>query len=428
VSFNFRFPEVFPNVIFSGRLQISSAFSSLLLVSTKRVLLFSGATLFFVGCGDGKDTSVPSQAVNITAQPLSQTVPIGEAATFTVTATGTPGLSYQWSENGVDIAGATSASYSTPAVALGAGGSTTIGTFQVKVSNAVNSLMSHAATLTAGPRSPKAGDLRYLLWQQVDIPGLFNQGGGVGEVEVSPGGIINTFADNALATPIGIGSSFACGDGTCGWRYSFLPLPPATTALNAHYQGGNYSSFVSDLPSYASANIVFTSMDLEPAENAYAVSWVQTTQPGGFDYRLDPAIPAGTGQQAHIQAQATLDGTESRIVTAVSFDASGNAILISYGWTGDTTTLYETQTIAVPPGDNISSAVVSAATTLADTGYFISAFGGNDTDGYVLIGARVKGDTLPRSIVQTSTTMEPPYPTPVIYLQEFGDVTLVYEQ
>jgi hypothetical protein len=144
----------------------------------------------------------------------------------------------------------------------------------VKVSNAVNSLTSNVATLTAGPRSPKAGDLRYLLWQQVDVPGLFNVGGGVGEVEVSPGAIINTFADNALATPIGIGSSFACGDGTCAWRYSFLPLPPATTALNAHYQGGNYSSFISDLPSYASANIVFTSMDLEPAENAYAVSWV----------------------------------------------------------------------------------------------------------------------------------------------------------
>jgi hypothetical protein len=124
-----------------------------------------------------------------------------------------------------------------------------------------------------------------------------------------------------------------------------------------------------------------------------------------------------------------LDGTESRIVTAVSFDASGNAILISYGWTGDTTTVYETKTIAIQPGNNVSSAVVSAATTLADTGYFISAFGGNDTDGYALIGARVQGDTLPRSIVQTSITMEPPYPTPVIYLHELGGViTLLYEQ
>jgi hypothetical protein len=123
-----------------------------------------------------------------------------------------------------------------------------------------------------------------------------------------------------------------------------------------------------------------------------------------------------------------LDGKESRVVTAVSFDALGNAILISYGWTGDTTTVYETQTIVVPAGNTISSAVISAATTLADTGYFISAFGGNDTDGYVLIGARVQGDTLPRSIVQNSTTTQPPYPTPVLYLNEFGASTLLYEQ
>jgi hypothetical protein len=122
-----------------------------------------------------------------------------------------------------------------------------------------------------------------------------------------------------------------------------------------------------------SPNVVITSLDLEPVENAYAVSWVQTTQPGGFDYRRDPVVPAGTGQQAQIQAQATLDGKESRIVTAVSFDASGNAILISYGWTGDTTTAYETQTIMVAQQNQISSAVSSAATTPANAGYFISA-------------------------------------------------------
>jgi len=200
------------------------------------------------------------------------------------------------------------------------------------------------------------------------------------------------------------------------------------TALNFFYQGGDYSSYVSDLQSYTAPNIVITSLDLEPAENAYAVSWVQTTQTGGFDYRLDPVVAAGTGQQAQIQAQATLDGKESRIVTAVSFDASGNAILISYGWTGDTTTTYETQTIMVPQENQISSAVTSAAMTLANAGYVISAFGGNDTDGYILIGERVQGDNLPRPMVQNSTTTQPPYPTPVVYLHELGDVTLLFEQ
>lgn len=79
---------------------------------------------------------------------MSQTVPIDEAATFTVTATGTAPLSYQWSENGVIIAGATSASYTTPSVSLGSSGSTSIGLFEVTVSNAVNSVKSNAAMLS----------------------------------------------------------------------------------------------------------------------------------------------------------------------------------------------------------------------------------------------------------------------------------------
>src|SRR4029078_1424676 len=48
---------------------------------------------------------------SITAQPANVTVNAGATATFTVTATGTAPLSYQWSRNGNTITGATSASY-----------------------------------------------------------------------------------------------------------------------------------------------------------------------------------------------------------------------------------------------------------------------------------------------------------------------------
>ena len=52
---------------------------------------------------------------SITTQPANQTVSVGQTATFSVTATGTAPLSYQWQKNQVNIAGATSASYTTPA-------------------------------------------------------------------------------------------------------------------------------------------------------------------------------------------------------------------------------------------------------------------------------------------------------------------------
>jgi hypothetical protein len=391
----------------------------------------AGVALFLFGCGGkGSTTSSPDQQVAISVQPLSQTVPIGETATFTVTATGTAPLSYQWSENGAQIAGATSSSYTTPAISLGAGGSTSIGSFQVTVSNEVNSVMSKAATLNAGPRSPKTGDLRYLLFQQVDLPGLLDASGasGAGSVMVeSAGAVSNESDDNAVGSPLGMGSSYICGDGTCVWPYTYQVLPAPLTGIDMYYRGGAYSTVISDLQSYAAPNVVFTSLDLEPAENAYAVSWVKTAQTGGFDYRIDPVIPVGTGQQARIQAQAALDGTESRVVTAVSFDKSGNALLISYGWTGDTTTIYETQTTIVPPGGAVGTNVLSAATTMASQGYIISAFGGNDTDGYILVGMRVQGDNLPRPIEDYYTDQQP-YFTTVVYLREYGATTVVNEQ
>src|SRR6266404_507967 len=56
-------------------------------------------------------------APTITTQPANQTVTAGQTVTFTVGASGTAPLSYQWRKNGVSIAGATLSSYTTPATA-----------------------------------------------------------------------------------------------------------------------------------------------------------------------------------------------------------------------------------------------------------------------------------------------------------------------
>src|SRR5258708_21616739 len=61
------------------------------------------------------NTSAVHGAPSIMAQPASQTVTAGQTATFTVAATGTAPLSYQWRKNGVAITGMTTSSYTTPA-------------------------------------------------------------------------------------------------------------------------------------------------------------------------------------------------------------------------------------------------------------------------------------------------------------------------
>ena len=86
-------------------------------------------------------------APTIATQPASQTVTAGQTATFTVVASGTAPLSYQWQKNGTNIPGATAASYTTPATATSDSGST----FRVMVNNTTGSVTSAAATLTVNP-------------------------------------------------------------------------------------------------------------------------------------------------------------------------------------------------------------------------------------------------------------------------------------
>ena len=88
-------------------------------------------------------------APTITTQPANQTVTAGQTATFSVVASGTAPLSYQWQKNSANIAGATSSSCTTAAATTAESGST----FDVIVSNSAGTVTSNAATLTVNPSS-----------------------------------------------------------------------------------------------------------------------------------------------------------------------------------------------------------------------------------------------------------------------------------
>lgn len=87
-------------------------------------------------------------APTITAQPQSQTVTTGANVTFTVTATGTVPLSYEWLFNGAPISGATSSSLTLNNVQTSLAGN-----YSVRVSNSAGSLTSASARLTVNPPS-----------------------------------------------------------------------------------------------------------------------------------------------------------------------------------------------------------------------------------------------------------------------------------
>lgn len=90
---------------------------------------------------------VPPTLPLISVSPADQTVVEGSSATFVVAATGasTSGtLRYQWQRSGVDIPGATAATYRTPATVPSDSGAQ----FRVLVSNNAGSVASATATLT----------------------------------------------------------------------------------------------------------------------------------------------------------------------------------------------------------------------------------------------------------------------------------------
>jgi hypothetical protein len=84
-------------------------------------------------------------APTITTQPASITVDAGRPATFSVVAQDNgAAVTYQWRRDGVDIAGATSASYTLTSTTL----ADNAATFDVVVQNLLGSVTSSAATLT----------------------------------------------------------------------------------------------------------------------------------------------------------------------------------------------------------------------------------------------------------------------------------------
>jgi hypothetical protein len=119
--------------------------------------------LLLAACGGGSSsnsntggsTTQPGTAPAITTEPGSQIVTVGQTATFSVVATGTAPLSYEWQRNGTAIAGAAASSYTTAATTLTDNGAS----FKVTVTNSIGAITSTAATLTVSAAATAGADV-----------------------------------------------------------------------------------------------------------------------------------------------------------------------------------------------------------------------------------------------------------------------------
>ncbi|MDB6018213.1 MAG: hypothetical protein JWR19_2702 [Pedosphaera sp.] len=122
----------------------------------------------------------------ITGQPQNQTVSAGGGAAFSVTAAGSPPLSYQWRFNGTNISGATASSYS-----IGNVQTTNAGNYSVVVSNTVGSVTSSNATLTVTVNQALPPPWSHQDIGNVVLPGNASYGNGTFTIQAAGDDIWN---------------------------------------------------------------------------------------------------------------------------------------------------------------------------------------------------------------------------------------------
>lgn len=257
-------------------------------------------------------TPVANVPPSITGQPQSQTVTAGTSVTFSVTASGTAPLSYQWYRNGSPIAGATAASFT-----LGSAQPSDAANYQVRVSNVAGAVDSTTATLA------------------VESPPV---------ITAQPQSLTLTIGANATFAVVAIGIPTP----TYQWQCNGVNIPGATsssyTRANVQFtDAGSYAVVVSNpVGSVTSPAAVLTvnappSITAQPqsqtaiaGDNATFTVAADGTAPLTYQWSFNGnPIPAAS-QASYIIAGVTADdaGTYSvAIANAVGQTRSANAAL-----------------------------------------------------------------------------------------------------
>jgi hypothetical protein len=235
-------------------------------------------------------------APNITTQPANQTVTAGQTATFTVVATGTAPLAYQWQKNGSNIASAASASYTTLATTTADSGEQ----FRVVVSNAYGNVTSNAGTLTVNASSSSGST--DVVTHHYDV-----SRSGVNSTET----VLTT--SNVNSTTFGKVGEFAV-DGQIDGQALFL------SQLAIPGQGNKNVLYV------ATENDTVYAVDAQSISGSTAtIIWKMRVLPAGESPADSGSLPCGNISPNGVTATPVIDQARNAIyVEAMSKDSSGN--------------------------------------------------------------------------------------------------------
>jgi hypothetical protein len=202
----------------------------------------------------------------ITTEPVSKTVVAGNTASFTVTATGTAPLRYQWNKNGVAISEATSSVYTTPAETT----TDNNATFTVAVSNSAGSVASNAATLTVSAAT-------HILNSSASSLSF-------GNINVSGDSIKTATLTNAGNSNVTISNVTISGAGfnTSGVSSGLILAPGQTTALTATFAPSGPGSVTGKISVASNAtnspdSIALSGTGVTAINHSVGLSWSPST-------------------------------------------------------------------------------------------------------------------------------------------------------
>lgn len=289
--------------------------------------------------------------LSITTQPADLSVVAGDDAIFTVAATSTTTLSYQWQMKPpggsfANLPGATAASLTVTSAQLGDSGNV----YQVVVTNAAGSVTSGSATLTVSAAALP--------------PSITTQP----QAQSVKAGDTATFTVAATGTaPLAY-----------QWSKDLSPLPGATsttlTLTNVQpSDAGSYTVTVTNVADSVTSNAAVLTVRVPPGAPAAAPATLVTTTrfnanwaavTGATGYRLDVATDAGftsfvSGYQ-DLDAGAVL----TRAVTGLTADTTYYYRIRAYNAddTGAFSDTIPVATLAAPAGETILHDTISAAT------------------------------------------------------------------
>jgi len=258
----------------------------------------------------GTAVTVSAKAVkpSITSQPANQTVAAGQKATFTVAATGTVPITYQWKKNGTAISGATASIYTTPGEITSDSGAK----FSVTLRNRAGSSISAPATLTVNaPALALAASSTALSFGNVPVPTsgskpvtLTNVGNAnvtISNVSVSGPGFTATGVTSGLILPPGKAATMAA---------TFTPA--ATGSVTG-------SVTVSSNASNSPHTIALSGAGTTQAKHSVVLSWTANTSKVAGYYAYGSSKSGGPYARLSATPILTTSYTDATVLSGQSY-------------------------------------------------------------------------------------------------------------